>query len=224
MSTLFEYARAVQRFIRDGKQELIDFEDVITYVNAARREVAMRSQAIRILPPISAPIVSATILNGGTNYTNPTVQISPPDSPGGLKLNPGGAQAVGTAIASGGVITTVDIPYGGDGYFQPVIQISDPTGAGAVVQDLLHPLSGLDGRWPVLEELDVDMAQVRASLAPTLAFILLGASTPRLAAQSSNFNTSQGGTNDIDNLRLLCNRCNAVKAGARDFRAEARPR
>jgi 5-methylcytosine-specific restriction endonuclease McrA len=34
----------------------------------------------------------------------------------------------------------------------------------------------------------------------------------------------QNGTNDIDNLQLLCRDCNAVKSGARDFVAEARAR
>lgn len=31
----------------------------------------------------------------------------------------------------------------------------------------------------------------------------------------------QGGTNDIDNLRLLCNFCNGAKGGSRDCHAEA---
>lgn len=140
MASLYTYTRQVQRFIRDAKQELIDFEDVIDYVNAARREVAMRAQCVRILPPISAPIISATILAGGTGYTNPTVSISAPDSPGGKLLNPNGAQAVGTATQSGGVINNVYINYGGDGYFQPVIQINDPTGTGAEIQPNLGPI------------------------------------------------------------------------------------
>lgn len=140
MASLFTYTRQLQRFLRDGKQELVDFEDIIDYVNQARREVAMRGQAIRVLPPISAPIVSATITNGGTGYTNPTVQITTPDSPGGLLLNPNGAQAVGTATQSGGIINNVYITYGGDGYFQPAIQINDPTGTGAVIQPNLGPI------------------------------------------------------------------------------------
>lgn len=140
MSSLFEYTRQVQRFIRDGNQQLVDFEDIITYVNAARREVALRAQCIRVLPPISGPIVDATILTGGTGYTNPTVTISTPDSPGGLLLNPNGAQAVGTATQSGGVIDNVYVTFGGDGYFSPLIQIDDPTGTGAQVQGNVTPI------------------------------------------------------------------------------------
>jgi 5-methylcytosine-specific restriction enzyme A len=34
----------------------------------------------------------------------------------------------------------------------------------------------------------------------------------------------QGGTNDVDNLQLLCSTCNSIKSGARDFVAEARAR
>lgn len=158
MATLFDHCRQVQRFIRDGKQELIDFEDIITYVNAARREVAMRAQCVRILPPISAPVISATILNGGTGYTNPTVQISTPDSPGGLLLNPNGAQAVGSATQVGGVIDNVNITYGGDGYFAPVIQISDPTGTGAVIQPNLGPMMTANVAQEVYNFSDVDLS------------------------------------------------------------------
>ncbi len=42
MASLFSYARQVQRFLRDANQTLIDFQDIIDYVNQARREVAMR--------------------------------------------------------------------------------------------------------------------------------------------------------------------------------------
>jgi hypothetical protein len=40
------------------------------------------------------------------------------------------------------------------------------------------------------------LSLARAVLVPTLVLMLLGAPTPRLVAQSSDFNTSQGGTND----------------------------
>ena len=41
------------------------------------------------------------------------------------------------------------------------------------------------------------LSLARAGLALALVFLLLGATAPWLAAQSSSFNTSQGGTNDI---------------------------
>jgi len=110
--------------------ELEDDGDLIEYCNQARRETAMRSQCVRILPAISNPIVSCQILNGGVGYTDPTVTISPPDSPSGFLPLPQGAQATASATAIGGVIVSVNIEYGGAGYFQPQISISDPTGTG----------------------------------------------------------------------------------------------
>ena len=155
---LFEYMRQVQRFLRDGKQELIDPQDLVTYINAARREVAMRAQCVRILPPISGPIVSATILNGGTGYTNPTVQISTPDSPGGQLLNANGAQATGSATQSGGIVNNVYIDYGGDGYFQPLIQIVDPTGTGADIQATVAPILTANFAQEVYKFSDVNLS------------------------------------------------------------------
>lgn len=158
MASLFDYTRQVQRFLRDSKQDLIDFEDIISYCNQARREVAMRSQCVRVLPPISAPIISADILNGGTGYTNPTVQISFPDSPGGQRLNPNGAQAIGVATQSGGVIDNVYIEYGGDGYYQPLIQIKDPTGIGAEIQANVGPILTANPYQEVYNFSDVDLS------------------------------------------------------------------
>jgi hypothetical protein len=158
MASLFQYTRQVQRFLRDANQVLIDFEDIVDYVNQSRREVAMRAQCVRVLPPISAPIISADILNGGTGYTNPTVQISFPDSPGGQRLNPNGAQAIGVATQSGGVIDNVYIEYGGDGYFQPVIAIDDPTGTGAVIQPNLGPILTANIAQEVYNFSDVDLS------------------------------------------------------------------
>ena len=133
MATLNSYLQRVQRLINDTRQQLVNPADLVEYVNDARREVAMRSQAIRVLPRIWGSIVSATITNGGTGYTNPTVTISAPDSPSGILPFPNGNQATGTATQIGGVIDSVFITYGGDGYWQPIITINDPTGTGATV-------------------------------------------------------------------------------------------
>ena len=140
-ATLHDYLDQVQRFLRDQKQELENPGDLIHYVNVARREVAMRAQCLRALPPISGEIVSLSILNGGTGYTNPTLSISPPDQASGQLPFPLGDQATGDCSLSGGVITSADITYGGQGYFQPTVTVNDPTGKGAVIQPNLVPLS-----------------------------------------------------------------------------------
>lgn len=128
---LFEYIKQAQRFLHDGNTRLINPEDLISYANRARREVAMRTQSIRVLPPISGSVVSATITAGGSGYTNPSVAVSPPDFPSGRAPYPSGAQATATIKQTGGQITDIEITYGGFGYFQPTITITDPTGSGA---------------------------------------------------------------------------------------------
>jgi hypothetical protein len=133
MGALNTYLQATQNFLRDTQQRLEDPGTLVNYINRARREVAMRSECIRIVPPISGPIVSTTIVDGGSGYTAPTVAVSTPDSPGGTVNNPAGAQATATVTQTGGVIDNVYITYGGDGYFAPTITISDPTGTGADV-------------------------------------------------------------------------------------------
>jgi hypothetical protein len=155
-ATLNTYLKSVQRFCRDSRQELLDPADLIDYINQGRREVAMRAQCIRVLPPISGAITTIQVTNGGSQYTNPQVVITPPDSPTGFLPFPNGKQAIGTATAIGGVIVNVAVNYGGSGYFAPQVTINDPTGAGftATVNTSLnntlnegqeaYPFSGID--------------------------------------------------------------------------------
>jgi len=131
MATLNTYLKQVQRFAHDAKQELLNPEDLIDYINQARREVAMRAACIRVLPPISGSVVSADVIATGSGYTAPTATISPPDFPSGFLPLPNGAQATATVTQIGGLIVSVNIDYGGAGYFQPQITINDPTGTGA---------------------------------------------------------------------------------------------
>ena len=129
----FDYLKQTRRFLRDAKQEMLEEGDVIAHINEARRETAMRAQAIRRLSPIAAGLVSASVSVGGSGYTNPTVVITPPDFPDGLPGYPNGRQATALATMLGGIITAVDIQDGGAGYQNPQMSITDPTGTGAVV-------------------------------------------------------------------------------------------
>jgi len=128
---LNSYIAQCQRFVRDQKQDLIDIGNWTDYINRARREIAGLTQCIRVLTPISGAITVATVINGGSNYTNPTITITPPDAPSAALPYPQGAQATATPIVQEGVITAVDIQYGGSGYFQPTATITDSTGSGA---------------------------------------------------------------------------------------------
>lgn len=133
MATLNDYLKQTQRFTREQGQSFLNPQDLIDYVNRARREVAMRSQSIRRLTPISGAITTASVVNAGSGYTSPTVVITAPDFPSGGGANPNGAQANAAAIVQGGTIAAININYGGSGYFQPQATITDPTGTGASI-------------------------------------------------------------------------------------------
>ncbi len=76
-------------------------------------------------PMPTAPVLSVTVINGGTGYTSPTVTIT--DSFGS------GAGAIATAAvnATTGAIDTITVSPGGAGYIAPAVNITDPTGTGA---------------------------------------------------------------------------------------------
>jgi len=142
---LYEYMRQVQSLIRDEKQEQINPDNIVRYVNRARRECAMRAQCLRFLTPISGQIVSATVTAGGSGYTSaPTVTIAAPDYPLGAGPKPQGDQATATAQIAGGVVSAVNINYGGYGYFQPTITFSGGGGTGAAATPNLSYINTLN--------------------------------------------------------------------------------
>lgn len=129
---LDQYLRETTRLLRDFNQQDINPRDMVSYINAARREVAARSQCIRRLTPISGQVQSITVTDGGSGYSeNPTVAISGPDFPSGLAPYPTGSQATAIATVIDGVIQSIDVTYGGSGYFNPTVTITDDTGSGA---------------------------------------------------------------------------------------------
>ncbi len=148
---LYTYLQQVQRFIRDSDQKYINPADLTVYVNRARRNIALRTQSVRILSPVYGSVTTASITNGGTGYSNPVATISAPDFPGGTLLDPNGAQATATVQQIGGVITNIAITYGGQGYFSPVITITDnvtlPTvaGTGATATVAITPIMQTQG-------------------------------------------------------------------------------
>jgi hypothetical protein len=125
------YLKACQRLLREQKQEFENPDDLLSYINLARREVAARTQCVRRLTPISGQVTDATVLTGGSGYVAPVATITPPDFPGGAKPNALGRQATTQVQVLAGVVTGIDIADGGDGYFQPLITITDSNGPGA---------------------------------------------------------------------------------------------
>lgn len=141
MTSLFDYQKELTRLMRDQSQQVFNPDDLTSYINRSRRQVAIQAQCIRVLPPISGQVTTITITAGGTGYTNPTVTVSGPDSPTGAQLFPMGAQATATATISGGVINDIQVTFGGDGYFQPTVTITDPHGTGAAATAQTSPIN-----------------------------------------------------------------------------------
>lgn len=141
MATLFDYLQQLQRFTREAKQDFLRPNDLTSYINRARREVAMRAQCIRRLTPISGSVISATVTAGGSGYVAPVATISAPDFPSGQAPFPNGDQATAVATQIGGVINSVQITYGGHGYFQPQVTITDSAGTGATATLQLSPIN-----------------------------------------------------------------------------------
>lgn len=140
---LFEYLRQTQRFIRDATQVMVEPDDLVSYVNRARRELAGRTQCIRVLTPIFGAVTTVTIGSGGSGYkTTDTFAFAPPDSPSGAAPWPSGRQAVGALVVDGaGRVLAINVIDGGDGYFSPSGTISTTTGSGCTFSIQTSPLS-----------------------------------------------------------------------------------
>ncbi len=145
MGAFNTYLQQLQRFTRDAKQDMLNPEDLLEYVNRARREVAARTQCIRRLTPISGSVVSGLVTAGGSGYSaSPILTISAPDFPSGRSPNPNGLQATGVCNVINGTLSSVNITFGGDGYFQPVGTVTDPTGTGGTVSLTISAINQLN--------------------------------------------------------------------------------
>lgn len=146
ITDLFGYLKQTQRFLREQKQDFENPDDLLSYINRARREVAGRTQCIRRLTPISGQVVTGQISAGGSGYVNPVAVITPPDFPSGVLPNPGGQQATANIQQQGGVVTDIVIQDGGDGYFMPQVTITDAggPGTGATATLSISPINTLN--------------------------------------------------------------------------------
>lgn len=152
------YLQDTQRFLREQRQEFLNPEDLVAYINRARREIAGRTKCVRRLSVISGSIVSWTLVNGGTGYTDtPTLTVSDPDFPSGVGDYPNGSQATAQAIVNNGVIQEIVSQYGGAGYFEPTLTIEDSTGSGASATANISFINKLSQGQEVYNFSDVDL-------------------------------------------------------------------
>ena len=156
---LFEYQQQVQRFLREQKQDFNNLDDIRSYINRARREVALRTQCVRVLTSSAGAISGYTVTAGGSGYSStPTVTITAPDFPSGMLPHPNGDQATASAIVQGGVITSILSTYGGAGYFQPVVTITDTTGHGATATPIVTGINLLNQGQEKYTFADIDLS------------------------------------------------------------------
>ncbi len=144
MTVLSDYLKSVQGFIRDRGERYLNVDDLVGYINRARREVAERTQCIRILSPISGSVFEITITNPGHGYSNPVATLSAPDFPNGSLPYPAGLQATASVQQIGGQISNASVRDGGAGYFMPTVAITDSgggTGSGATATVSVTPIS-----------------------------------------------------------------------------------
>lgn len=159
MPNLNEYLQLTQLLMRDARQDLLIPADLITFINRARREIAMKTQCLRVLTPITGAVITASVVAAGTGYSNsPTITLTAPDFPSGQGPFPSGDQATAAAIVQGGTIAAVDITYGGAGYFQPTASVTDVTGTGASVTVSVSALNQLNQGQEVYNFADVDLS------------------------------------------------------------------
>ena len=129
---LFRYLQDTQRWLREQKQEFMNVDDLIRYINRARTLIALQTQSIRMLTPSAGLITGYNLTARGSGYSNnPTVTVTAPDFPSGMLPYPNGNQATANATVIAGQIVQIDPIVGGDGYFQPTVTITDATGTGA---------------------------------------------------------------------------------------------
>jgi len=158
MTTLNDYMKTSMRLLREKKQDLVSPDELISFINVGRRDLAMRAQCIRVKTPISGAVITGSVIFPGSGYTGGALlEISPPDFPTGVLPFPGGDQAVGSPVVSSGTIASVSITYGGSGYFQPTASVTDTIGTGASVTLQVSPINVLNQNQEVYPFSDVDL-------------------------------------------------------------------
>lgn len=142
---LFDMLQQTQRLLREQNQVFENPDDLIAYVNNARREIALRTQCIRVLTPSSGVIAGYSVTASGVGYSaTPTVTVTAPDFPNGQLPNPNGLQATAAATVLGGAIASIDPIVGGEGYFNPTVTITDTTGTGATATPIVTGINLLN--------------------------------------------------------------------------------
>lgn len=143
--SLNQMLQQTQRLLREQKQEFSNPTDLVSYINNARREVALRTQCIRVVTSSSGVITGYSIASQGAGYSaTAAVTVTAPDFPSGQLPYPNGLQATANPTVLVGEITQIDPVVGGVGYFEPTVTITDSTGTGAAASAIVQKINLLN--------------------------------------------------------------------------------
>lgn len=133
---LSDYIAEVRQLVHDVQSTDWSDADLTTLVNGARKRVALDTHCVRYLftglnlitqqevYPMYGGVGGLVITNPGSGYVNPVVAIGAPPA--------GGVQATATAVATGGVITSLQMTNWGSGYTSvPTVNITGAPGINA---------------------------------------------------------------------------------------------
>ena len=137
MTTLQQYITNVQYLVHDSSSANFTQSQLTNFINQARMRVALDTHCVRKFITglntiaqqetylYNGTIGGINIINGGSNYTAPTVTLT-----GGGESS---QTAAATAVVTNGVITAINMTNWGDGNYTsaPTVSITDATGSGA---------------------------------------------------------------------------------------------
>jgi len=137
-TTLQTYLNQVQRLLHDSSASSFSQASVIDYINEAREDVALDMHCVRNLYTnvsliqgqeiynLNGAVVGATITNGDTYVTPPTVTFTAAPA--------GGTTATGVAVLTGTAVTSINMTTWGQGYVTaPTITFSSGAAAATPV-------------------------------------------------------------------------------------------
>jgi len=117
---LNNYLLQTRRLLHDPAGQAYSTVDVTSYINLARRRVALQSQCIRVLLS-GGTITSLSILSGGSGYAGAAT----------VTITGAGQQAQATATIAGGAVTSITLVNGGWGYINGATVTVTGSGGGS---------------------------------------------------------------------------------------------
>ena len=117
---LTAYQQQTQRLLHDPTASFYNASDLTTYINIARRQLALEGQCVRAMLS-GGTITTVSINSGGSGYAG-TLSFA---------ISGSGQQAFVTGQISGGQVSQVTLVRGGWGYLTPPTIVATGSGGGS---------------------------------------------------------------------------------------------